>query len=63
MINTEIGSISLIISLIVIVARVKAHVHDLYDMAGGIILGVLTSYFFVGPVAIFVESMFMHFFD
>ena len=43
-VNQLLGLISLVIACIVMIARVKARVHDVYDMIGGALLGALFAY-------------------
>jgi membrane-associated phospholipid phosphatase len=42
--NQVLGLISFIVALIVMIARVRARVHDIYDMLGGAMLGLLFAY-------------------
>ena len=51
--NIFLGIISFFISLFIVVARMKAKVHDYVDIIGGIILGVSVTYL-ISP---FIKSM------
>ncbi|MBP6888619.1 MAG: phosphatase PAP2 family protein [Candidatus Pacebacteria bacterium] len=49
-IDLVLGFFAWVTALLVMYARVKAHVHDVYDMVGGVIVGLLVTYY-VTPIA------------
>jgi membrane-associated phospholipid phosphatase len=50
------GLISFCISLCIVIARVKSHVHDFLDILAGLVVGVSVTYYLMPPVTTWVYT-------
>lgn len=51
-----IGMTSLVVTIFIVVARVYSQVHDYIDIAGGFVIGVITTYYLAPYVSLYVGS-------
>ena len=50
------GTLGLMLTLFTVIARVKSHVHDSYDIVAGLVLGSSITFFLFTPVTTFVAK-------
>jgi membrane-associated phospholipid phosphatase len=50
------GIVSLCVAFAIVYARVKARVHDYYDIAAGVLVGVAVTYLMRAPVEAFISG-------
>jgi membrane-associated phospholipid phosphatase len=54
--NLFVGILSLFITICIVIARVKTHVHDYVDIGGGFVIGVATVYYVAPYVIMYVTT-------
>jgi membrane-associated phospholipid phosphatase len=54
--NLLIGVLSLICTVLIVVGRVKTHVHDYVDIAGGFVIGVAVTFYTAPYIIIYVTT-------